>query len=83
MKYNIVFQKAAEKFLKKQDRKTQERLLSAISQLPKGTDIKKLQGYDLYRMRIGSIRVIYSIDDIIKIISIENIDNRGDVYKKY
>lgn len=83
MKYNIVFQKAAEKFLKKQDRKIQERLLSAISQLPKGTDIKKLQGYDLYRMRIGSIRVIYSIDDIIKIISIENIDNRGDVYKKY
>lgn len=82
MKYNIVFQKAAEKFLKKQDRKTQERLLSAISQLPKGTDIKKLQGYDLYRMRIGSIRVIFSID-IIKIISIENIDNRGDVYKKY
>ena len=83
MKYKIVFQKAAEKFLKKQDRKTQERLMSAISQLPKGTDIKRLQGYDLYRMRIGSIRVLYSIDDIIKIISIENIDNRGDVYKRY
>lgn len=83
MKYKIVFQKAAEKFLKKQDRKTQERLISAISQLPKGTDIKRLQGYDLYRMRIGSIRVLYSIDDIIKIISIENIDNRGDVYKRY
>lgn len=44
MKYKIVLQKAAEKFLKKQDIKTRERLLSAINQLPKGTDIKKLQG---------------------------------------
>ncbi|MCM1184297.1 MAG: type II toxin-antitoxin system RelE/ParE family toxin [Roseburia sp.] len=82
MKYKIVFQKAAEKFLKKQDRKTQERLLAAISRLPQGTDIKKLQGYNnMYRMRLGSIRVLYTLDDVIKIISIENIDNRGDVYK--
>lgn len=83
MKYKIVFQKAAIKFLRKQDRKTQERLISAINQLPAGTDIKKLQGFHMYRMRIGSIRVLYTIDDMIKIISIENIDNRGDVYKKY
>lgn len=83
MKYKIVFQKAAEKFLKKQERKIQEKLIFAIHQLPKGTDIKKLQGYNIYRMRIGNIRVLYTIDDMIKIISIENIDNRGDVYKRY
>lgn len=40
MKYEIVFQKAAIKFVKKQDRKTQERLLNAISRLPDGTDKK-------------------------------------------
>ena len=40
MMYKIVFQKAALKFMKKQDKKTQERLLRAISQLPMGTDIK-------------------------------------------
>lgn len=39
MRYEIVFQKAAEKFLRKQDRKMQERLLIAINQLPKGADI--------------------------------------------
>ena len=83
MKYTIVFQKAAEKFLKKQTKKTQERLLAAIKFLPNGTDIKKLEGYNLYRMRVGSMRVLYTIDNLIKIISIENIDNRGDVYKKY
>ena len=57
--------------------------MAAIDQLPDGTDIKKRQGCDMYRMRIGSIRILYTIDDIIKIISIENMDNRGDVYKRY
>lgn len=82
MMYKIVLQKVALKFLKKQDKKTQERLLKAINQLPSGTDIKKLQGLEMYRMRVGDMRVLYTIDDIVMIISIENIDNRGDVYKR-
>ena len=82
MKYSIVFQKAAIKFLKKQDKPTQTRLLQAINRLPDGTDIKKLQGYDMYRMRVGNMRVLYTIHDAIMVISIENIDNRGDVYKR-
>ena len=28
------------------------------------------------------MRVLYTIDDVIYVISIENIDNRGDVYKR-
>lgn len=82
MMYKIVFQKAALKFMKKQDKKIQERLLRAISQLPMGTDIKKLQGLEMYRMRVGDMRVLYTIDDVVMVISIENIDNRGDVYKR-
>ena len=82
MMYKIVFQKAALKFIKKQDKKTQERLLKAINQLPDGTDIKKLQGIEMYRMRVGDMRVLYTINDVVMIISIENIDNRGDVYKR-
>lgn len=45
-------------------------------------DIKKLHGHNMYRMRVGNIRVLYIIDDVIKIISVEEIDNRGDVYKR-
>ncbi len=82
MKYKIEFQKAALKFLRKQDKPTQERLLTAINKLPDGTDIKKLQGYDMYRMRVGNMRVLYTVDDVVMIVCIENIDNRGDVYKK-
>jgi mRNA interferase RelE/StbE len=81
--YKTTFEKAAIKFLKKQTPKMQSMILMAISKLPEGTDIKKLQGYELYRMRVGNVRVIYSIDNDVKIINIENIDNRGQIYKRY
>ena len=82
--YKIVFEKAALKFLQKQDKPTKTRLLKAIYELPNGSDIKKLQGYDnLYRLRVGNMRVLYSLKESLKIIGIENIDNRGDIYKRY
>ncbi|MCM1416069.1 MAG: type II toxin-antitoxin system RelE/ParE family toxin [bacterium] len=61
----------------------QNSIMTAIHKLPEGSDIKRLKGYDLYRMRVGNVRVIYSIQEEIRIITIENIDNRGDVYKRY
>lgn len=80
--YVIRFEKAAEKFLRKQTPKTQQNLMKTIYRLPDGTDIKRLKGYDLYRIRVGNIRIIYSIKEEIRVINIENIDNRGDVYKR-
>ena len=83
-KYTLTFEKAAVKFLRKQNKSTQERLMRAIKQLPDGTDIKKLQGYDnLYRTRVGNMRILYFIKEELKIINIENIDSCGDVYKRY
>lgn len=82
MKYRIIIEKRAEKFIRKQEKKEQERLLNAISKLPEGTDIKKLKGSELFRVRVGNYRVLYTIDEGIKVITIENIDNRGDVYKR-
>ncbi len=81
--YVIRFEKAAEKFLRKQTPKTQQNLMKTIYRLPDGTDIKRLKGYDFYRIRVGNIRIIYSIKEEIRVINIENIDNRGDVYKRY
>lgn len=80
--YEIRFEKAAQKFLEKQDKNQRLRIYRAISKLPDGTDIKRLSGVDKYRLRIGNYRVIYSIEHEIKIINIENIDNRGQVYKR-
>lgn len=81
--YKIKFEKAAQKFLDKQDKTQRLRLYKAIYKLPSGTDIKKLSGHNLYRLRVGNYRIIYMIDNEIRLINIENIDNRGDVYKQY
>ena len=81
--YKIKFEKAAQKFIDKQDKNQRLRLYKAIYKLPNGMDIKKLNGYNLYRLRVGDYRILYMIDNEIRLINIENIDNRGEVYKRY
>lgn len=81
--YKIIFEKEAQKFLDKQDKNKRLRLYKAIYKLPEGTDIKKLKGHNLYRLRVGDCRILYTVDDVIRLIDIEHIDNRGDIYKRY
>lgn len=83
MTYNIVFDKRAEKFLLTQPKKQQERLLSAIMNLPYTGDIKMLRGYSekSFRLRVGSYRIIYQVKDEILTIVVININTRGDIYK--
>lgn len=81
--YKVKFEKAAQKFLDRQDKNQRLRLYKAIYRLPDGTDIKKLNGHNLYRLRVGDYRILYIVDNEICLINIENIDNRGDVYKRY
>ena len=80
--YKIEFQKAARKFLEKQDKKQRLRLYKAIYKLPYGNDIKHLIGTNFYRLRVGDYRVLYEINNGICLITIINIDNRGQIYKK-
>lgn len=77
--YRIIFSKKAEKFLRKQDKPTQRRLIEAISKLPLEGDIKKLQGADGYRLRVGNYRVLFDVNGII--LDIIDIGNRGQIYK--
>jgi mRNA interferase RelE/StbE len=50
---------------------------------PRPTNCKKLKGKfsDLYRIRIGNYRVIYKIDDAIRIVDVNEIGDRKDIYK--
>lgn len=75
---DIKYSKQAEKFLKRQDEFTRNRIIRAIHKLPAG-DIKKLRNSEHYRLRVGSFRIIF--DQNGNILYIIRIDNRGDVYK--
>lgn len=84
MNYKIIIERKAEKFILKQPKEQQLRILSAINKLPLTGDIKQLRGHsDIYRLRVGTYRIIYSINNGELLIYVIDVGNRGDIYKKY
>ncbi len=76
----IEYSKKAIKYINSADKPTKKRLKESIEKIPLG-DIKKLQGIeDGYRLRVGDLRVLFSMED--NIIYIDNIIPRGQAYKK-
>lgn len=76
----IEFAKPAVKYVNSADKPTKKRLKSAIEKLPLG-DIKKLQGLQNdYRLRVGDLRVLFSISE--NTIIVKDILPRGQVYKR-
>jgi len=83
MKYQIIIDKPAFKFLQKQPQEQRERILRSIYELPSEGDIKAMSGREgLYRLRVGSYRIIYTVEENILTVRVLTIGNRGDVYKK-
>lgn len=82
--YQIIIQKKAKKFIDKLPQNERRRIVSAIEKLPNGENIKKLKGYDnLLRLRVGSYRIIYSVDNGKLIVYIIDVGNRGEIYNRY
>lgn len=82
MSYQIIYEKAAVKFLRKQPPAQQKRIIAAIHLLPDEGDIKPMAGYPgEYRLRVGPYRVIYAVEGAVLIIRVLAIGNRGDIYK--
>ena len=84
----IRYTKDALKFLSKLDKKSVGKIRDAIMGLtynPPVGDIKAMQGYNdgRKRLRVGSWRVIYrhENEEIVEIIFVIDIGNRGDIYK--
>ena len=79
---NIEYKKKVVKYINSCDRQTKQRLKDGISRLPFG-DIVKLQGFENeYRLRIGDLRVLFTLDDNADTITINDIRPRGQVYKR-
>ena len=82
--YKLIYHKDAIKFIAKQERVIQERISKALTGLairPPIGDIKLLKGQGrIMRLRIGSYRVIFEVNNTEQIVLVLTIDNRGDVY---
>lgn len=84
MSYEIVIERKALKFINKQPQDQKRRLLAAIYRLPEGSDITRLSAKDeLYRLRVGDYRIIYTVDNGKLIVYVIDAGNRGQIYKRY
>ena len=85
--YKAILHKDAIKFYKRADTNLRKRINSAIEVIvqnpPYHIHIKKLQGdlSNMYRYRMGDIRILYEIHDDIKVVRIKTIEQRGSAYK--
>ncbi len=86
--FEILLSARARKSYEKLDDRVVRRLNSAIEALGinpfSGKDIKRMRGTleGRYRLRVGSLRVIYRIEVEEALVVIESIGARGDIYKK-
>lgn len=80
VKVQIEYSKKAAKYINALDKPTKQRIKTGIEKLPAG-DIRKLKGVENgYRLRIGDLRVLFSMED--NYIFIDNILPRGQAYNR-
>ena len=84
-RYDIEISATAEKQIRKIPQKDQIAVFRRIQELatePRPQGSRKLQGYDdVYRIRVRSYRILYSIEDKHLIIIILKVGHRRDVYR--
>lgn len=77
---------AARRRLAKLERKVRDRIDERIRSLganPRPPGVEKLTDRgDLYRVRVGDYRVVFSIDDAGRVVAVEDVRGRDDVYRK-
>lgn len=84
----VVVHRRAAKYLKSLPTPLQKRTKATLSQLSETPldypGIIRMAGdwSGYYRIRVGSIRVIFWLDEIEDIIYVDHIGSRGDVYKQ-
>lgn len=83
-KYRIEVSATAQKQIRKLNKADQIRVLRAIQNLakePRPPGTRKLRGYeDVYRIRVGTYRILYSIESGRLLIIVLKVGHRRDVY---
>jgi mRNA interferase RelE/StbE len=83
--YAITFARSARRELEALDASVVRRVVSRIdglAQEPRPSGSRKLQGeQNLWRIRIGDYRVVYSVNDRQRIVDIVRIRHRREVYR--
>jgi mRNA interferase RelE/StbE len=82
--YRIVINSLARRELNKLPKDIRDRILAHIyllEQNPKPHSAIKMKSQDAYRIRVGDYRVIYTIEDAIKVVTVLQAEHRRKVYR--
>jgi len=83
--YKIYFKKSVLKDIKSIPDKDMRRIMKRIESLsknPRPPGHEKLSDQDLYRIRQGNYRIVYSIKDDILTVWVIKIGHRRDIYRR-
>ncbi len=83
--YQVVVERSAEKDLKRLSVEIRSRVanvLRALAENPRPSGSRKLAGtkHD-WRVRVGDYRIIYEIADVIRVVRVQRIRHRREVYR--
>ena len=82
--YQLVIRPMARKDIERLSLQMQERVLEAVLALreePRPPGTKKLLGLEGYRIRIGDYRVLFRIDDEVRLVTIYRVKHRREAYR--
>ena len=82
--YKIVFKQSVAKDLRQIPKKDVQRILRRINKLadePLPAGVEKLSGDEKFRIRQGSYRILYAIDDDVITVTIVKVGHRRNVYR--
>jgi mRNA interferase RelE/StbE len=85
MPYRIELTKSAVKELERLPSKTHDKVIEHLVQLeqnPRLFGAEKLTGIEAYKLRVGSYRIVYEIDDATEIVRVVMVDDRKQVYQR-
>ncbi|MFT4299504.1 MAG: type II toxin-antitoxin system RelE/ParE family toxin [Aeromicrobium sp.] len=85
MAYGIVIARKAAKALRLIDARQRAKIeekIDALAVEPRPVGVKKLTGLDAYRLRVGNYRVVYAIDDTVRIVEVTHVGTRQSIYKE-
>ena len=86
MNYRVELAPATKRQIRKLSSTNRKRILDALEKLahnPRPSGVVKLTGEEnLYRIRVGSYRIIYDIQDQLLTLLVVKVGPRRDVYRK-
>lgn len=85
MTYEVKWTDTSLKQLEKLDKNIAERIIDKVESISRDPFmfVKKLKGFDLYRLRVGEYRVIMGIERKKMVIFVLEAGHRSVIYRKY